>query len=493
MTCSTPATRHDSCAEVVKTAPTVARQTDSVDLTRPWREYPSAAEMSARTPPARDRVVDLVRAFSLVVVVFGHSFMAQVAFVDGGVELGNTLAQTRWLQPATWVLQVMPLFFAAGAWANALSYRKAAAYPQWLNARVRRLVRPVIAYTGFWIIASPLLLAWNYGIALALLRISTQLLWFLGAYLLVTALTPLLMRLSTRPVLACAGWLMGALLVDGIRLAGGPSAIGLANFVLVWALAGQTGLWAFSTRHRPSVPAAVALIAAGIGTNALLVGFGPWPLSLVGLSTDEISNMAPPSVVLAIHCIVLAGLVVVAYSWLTRVSQWEWVWRPTAVVNAAAMTIYLWHLAAMILALSVLAGTGQDLPGFSGGSWLWPRLEFWLLFAALTFGLVWLMRPFEHIPLPWWDAPVKLHPMQSWPYRLRSSVSVVGVVLLAAGLLALSVTGLVGFPFGVTSSYAGFEFTPGLSILVALAGIGLIRAGAVGVDRSGSSLAAGFE
>jgi hypothetical protein len=464
-----------------------------VDLTRPWREYPSAAELSARTPPSRDRVVDLVRAFSLVVVVFGHSFMAQVAFVGDGVELGNTLAQTRWLQPATWVLQVMPLFFAAGAWANALSYRKATSYPQWLNARVRRLVRPVIAYTGFWIVASPLLLAWNYDIALALLRISTQLLWFLGAYLLVTALTPVLMRLSTRPVLASVGWLLGALLVDLIRLAGGPGAIGLANFVIVWALAGQAGLWAFSTRHRPGTGQALAIVAAGITANSLLVGFGPWPLSLVGLSTDEISNMAPPSVVLAIHCIVLAALVVVAYPWLTRVSRLEWVWRPTTVVNAAAMTIYLWHLAAMILALAVLASRGQDLPGFSGSPWLWPRLTFWLLFAGFTFGLVWLMRPFEHIPLPWWDAPPKLHPMQSWPYRLRSAVTIVGVVLVAVGLLALSVTGLVGFPFGVTSSYAGFEFTPGLTILVALAGVGLIRAGAVGADRSGSSMASQFE
>ena len=105
----------------------VGRHTGSVDLGRPWREYPSAAAMAAQTPPGRDRVVDLVRAGSLVVVVFGHSFMALVVFTDHGTELGNTLAETPALQPATWLLQVMPLFFAAGAWANALSYRSATA------------------------------------------------------------------------------------------------------------------------------------------------------------------------------------------------------------------------------------------------------------------------------------------------------------------------------------------------------------------------------
>src|SRR6478736_4554392 len=164
--------------------------------------------MAAQTPPARDRVVDLVRGASLVVVVFGHSFMALVVFADGTTELGNTLAATPSLQLATWLLQVMPLFFAAGAWANALSYRSATGYPAWLNARVRRLVRPVIVYAGFWILISPVLLAWNREVSLPLLHISTQLLWFLGAYLLVTALTPVLVRLSGHPVPATLGWLV---------------------------------------------------------------------------------------------------------------------------------------------------------------------------------------------------------------------------------------------------------------------------------------------
>src|SRR5437867_354717 len=97
-------------------------------LTSPWRAYPSAAELEARTPADRDRVVDLVRGFALVVVVFGHSFMALVVFSGSGAQLSNTLAQTPALQLLTWGLQIMPLFFAAGAWANALSYRHATSY-----------------------------------------------------------------------------------------------------------------------------------------------------------------------------------------------------------------------------------------------------------------------------------------------------------------------------------------------------------------------------
>jgi hypothetical protein len=79
---------------------------------------------------------------------------------------------------------------------------------------------------------------------------------------------------------------------------------------------------------------------------------------------------------------------------------------------------------------------------------------------------------------PWWDSPPLLTPLKSWSARARTVVGAGGVVMVAVGLLALSVTGLVGFPFGATSTYSGFKFTPGLTILVALLGVLLIRAGA---------------
>ena len=143
-------------------------------LTDPWRTYPTAAELSAMTPPSRDRVVDLVRATSLIVVVFGHSFMAAVRFTDDGLAPSNTLVETPTLQLLTWVLQIMPLFFAAGAWVNALSYRHATSYPVWLSGRVRRLLRPVLLYVAFWVLATPFVLIADHNISLPLLGASPR-------------------------------------------------------------------------------------------------------------------------------------------------------------------------------------------------------------------------------------------------------------------------------------------------------------------------------
>ena len=459
-------------------------------LATPWRRYPSAAELEARTPPDRDRVVDLVRGGSLLVVVFGHSFMALVVFTGTVVTLSNTLEQTPFLQPVTWVLQIMPLFFAAGAWANALSYRHATSYPVWLSARVRRLLRPVILYVGFWILASPLLLAWNHDITLPLLRISTQLLWFLGAYLLVTALTPLLVRFSAHPALASLGWLAAATAVDVSNLLGAPPALRLLNFVLVWALAGQTGLWVFSPNRRPPRRIAVLVALAGLTANALLVRFGPWPVSLVGLPGERISNMAPPSTVMALHAVTLAALVVLAY----RAAGAAGRPGPRLAGDRRGQRRGDEHLSVApggadpraAHAARLLPGPGRLLDGGLGGA-----------AAALLGDLLHLhLRPrlagtsVRAPVLPWWD-DTPLHSPTSWlPYRARATVSVIGAITVAVALLALSVTGLIGFPFNSSTSYAGFSFTPGLAIAVALLGMVLVRVAAVGDIRPGPSISA---
>lgn len=445
------------------------------------RAFPTVAELVARTPAERDRVIDLVRGLALCGVVAGHALMAEVIFVGGRAILSNTLVQTPWLQNLTWVLQIMPLFFAAGAYVNVRSYAHSdIPYPRWLNDRVRRLLRPVIPYVGFWIVISPLLLWWNHDIALPLLRISTQLLWFLGVYLLVVALTPVLARGAKHPIVSTSAWLLGLAAVDIIRLNGGPNELGLANFVFGWALAAQTGLWVFDVARRPRTLIAVVGAVTFFAINVLLVGFGPWPRSMVGLPGERISNMAPPSLVLGLHAMTLAFLVAAIYPWLRSLTARRRVWYATVAVNSGAMTLYLWHLVALILSVLIVYVSGHDLVSYASPAWLLPRLIFWGSFVTLTVLFVRLLRPLEYMKLPWWDSAPVIR--ADAPLRWRGAISIVGVVITSAGILALSVTGLVGFPFNSARQYAGFEFTPGLALLVILAGLIFIRAAAAERD-----------
>src|SRR4051812_7190474 len=67
----------------------------------------------------RDRYVDLLRVASLGVVIVGHWLMVIVYPTDAGVRATNVLALVPALQPVTWLLQVMPVFFLVGGFSHA--------------------------------------------------------------------------------------------------------------------------------------------------------------------------------------------------------------------------------------------------------------------------------------------------------------------------------------------------------------------------------------
>ena len=108
---------------------------------------PSAADrIDAATPASRDRYVDFLRVFSLGTVIVGHWLMAVVVVGrEGNVTTTNALALMPALQPLTWVLQVMPVFFLVGGYANARAWeslrRRGGTYADFVRTRAGRLLR----------------------------------------------------------------------------------------------------------------------------------------------------------------------------------------------------------------------------------------------------------------------------------------------------------------------------------------------------------------
>lgn len=442
----------------------------------PW---PDVAAAVARTPSDRDRVLDLLRAASMVVVVLGHALMGMVLWREGRPQLGNALASLPVLQPLTWVLQVLPIFFMVGAAAAARSWASAQArgdgYANWLWQRTRRLLRPVIGYLGIMSLLGFAIggLA-DPGIAAPLLRLTTQLLWFLGAYLWVTAAVPALTRL--RPRQSGAGMLLVLLAVTASDLArlepGGPAALGLLNFPLVWMLVALIGV----RLHEP-VPGrrAVVLLVTAVATNLLLIRFLEYPVSMVGLPGDTISNMDPPSLVMAVHAIALYAAVIILRPALARWAQRPRVWRATVGLNLCLMTIYLWHLPVLTLLVLGEHALGWERPmrwvsgigpAPAAGYWWWtlPHLAVFLAGLALVVRVAWSA---EHRPLPWWDAEIRGR-------GLPVALSATGAVLAGAGIAVIAATGLEGFPVRVTM-WEGVPLSPGLAAVAMVVGVLLLR------------------
>jgi hypothetical protein len=426
----------------------------------------SARDLAAATPASRDRYIDLLRVASLAVVVLGHWLMAAVT-ADG--QVGNLLAVVPGLQLLTWALQVMPVFFFVGGFSHALAHRSRPQYAGFLRARLQRLLRPTMVFIAVWgvlALAVQLLAADGAagpGLTGVALRLVTQPLWFIGVYLAMVAFTPPLLRLHERYGWgAFAGLVAGAVAVDVLRFAVGVPYVEFLNFALVWLAVHQLGfLRADGMIRRPAL-----LAAAGLAGAVALVAFGPYPLSMVGMPGEKISNMAPPTLALLCHGLWLVGAVELLKGPGTRLAARARVWRAVVAANGIAMTAFLWHLTAMLGVYGAMLALDVRLPAPATGAW-WAQVPLRIAAAvALTALLVAVFRRFEH------PAPAAPSDGTGGP------LAALGITLALLGVLGLSMTGFGGLLEGHTATLIAVRVTAPAAVAMALAGWFLVeRAG----------------
>ncbi len=419
-------------------------------------------DLAAATPTTRNRVVDLLRAAAILVVVLGHWLVAAVTVRDGELVPGHLLDLAPWTHPLTWVFQVMPVFFLVGGYSNALSWRGARSrgttYARWLRGRLRRLLVPVVPLLLTWLTAVSVATA--AGVPAATLRTASQIAlvptWFLAAYVIVCAVAPATLWLWERTGWASVvGGLVVAAVVDLVSLWTGSLAVGFANYLFVWASVHQLG-YAWLDGRLGGTGRRLGLAAVGLVGTVLLVWAGPYPVSMIGLDGAAVNNSYPTRVTLGFLGLLQAGLVLALEPVLRRWLARERPWRATVLVNTRIMTIYLWHLTAMVgvIGLSLLVGGfGLGAEPLSGGWWA-GRPLWWAVLAAVTVGLVALLGRFE-TPQPLGDDDV--------PLWLPLTVT----LLACGGLGSMAGQGIVGddgvhwwWPVLVVGAVALLRFRP---------------------------------
>ncbi|MFI5728021.1 acyltransferase [Streptomyces cyaneofuscatus] len=435
--------------------------------------------LAEATPDTRDRYVDLLRVASLGAVVLGHWMMAAVT-PDG---VGNLLAVVPALQPLTWLLQVMPVFFFVGGFAHALSYRSLlrkrpegsadSVYAAFLRARLQRLLRPTMVFVLVWGVAALLiqLLGGGGGLTGVTLRLVTQPLWFIGIYLAMVAFTPPLLRLHERYGWgAFAGLAGAAAAVDVLRFAAGVPYVEFLNFAFVWLAVHQLGFLradgrlgagpALSALRRPAL-----LAGGGLITAVALVAAGPYPLSMVGMPGEKVSNMAPPTLALLCHGLWLVGAVELLRAPAARLLARPRAWRTVVAANGVAMTAFLWHLTAMLGVYGAMLALDVPLPEPATAAW-WAQTPLRLaVAAALTAVLVAAFRTFER-PAP--TAAVQGH----------GPLAALGATLTLLGVLGLSMVGFAGLLEGRTALLIAIPVSAPAAVAMTLCGWLLVeRAG----------------
>ena len=182
-------------------------------------------------------------------------------------------------------------------------------------------------------------------------------------------------------------------MVDILRFGADLGAVGYVNYPVVWLLAHQIGfLYADGTLTRR---VSAILAVGGIATMVALVNLGPYPGSMVGLSTDEFSNMDPPTLAILALIVWQIGLAMLLRDRVTRWLAGVRAWAGVIFVNSVIMTMFLWHLTAMLLGIGILFPIGFPQPDVGTTSW-WLLRPVWIgVLLVLLAGFVALFGRFE--------------------------------------------------------------------------------------------------
>jgi len=372
-------------------------------FTRPSSSLRGLDELALKTPPSRDRYVDLLRAASILVVVFGHWLSSLISFEGGFLSVRNAVGIVPGTWLATWVLQVMPVFFFIGGFSNAAALestlRRGGTVASYMRTRLVRLLKPVVVFLLVWVaILAGLLLSGAVGSQfIRSLVVLFGPLWFIIIYLVVVLLAPLTHRLHRRfglkvPLalaLAAAG-------LDVLRFALNRPALGWPNIVLVWAFAHQLGyFYADRSLLRGGRRLFAALAVVGLAGLLVLTNIGRYPKSMVGTGFERISNMSPPTV-----CILFLALWLVGGAMLLREPLSRWLdrpgpWKSVVFTNSIIFTVFLWHLPAFVLVFFLTRWAGLAEPAPGTGLWWLLRPVLICASAAILTPLVLVFARFE--------------------------------------------------------------------------------------------------
>lgn len=343
--------------------------------------------------PGRNHLIDIARTGSMLIVVVFHALLWQVLLVDGQVRV-VPWAPGPVFWAISWVATIIPVFFVAAGYANAVVVDKwrtsGEPYAAFLTLRGSRLLGPMtffmIVFTAVGTIA-----AWAGWLpeAAGYSRQFAQLLWFAVVYQLLLAAAPLAVWLHDR----IGGWAMlpllaGAIAVDVAVRVTGDLDLQWVNLAFVWPLAHQWGIAYHRGWFRDwSTGQLLAVLGGAAAVIVVLVGWLHYPPAAVAWADVLVANLLPPT--LAIVALGLAQTCVLGLLERAGVASRlsDRFARVLQVANALLLTVYLWHIPAIVVAAGLLVGLSLLLPAAA------PVLMHPLVLVALVLVVVVVIVP----------------------------------------------------------------------------------------------------
>jgi hypothetical protein len=193
----------------------------------------------------------------------------------------------------------------------------------------------------------------------------------------------------------------------------------------------------------------------------LLVGVGPFPVSMISVTGQTVQNSSPPSVaMLALGCLE-TGVAIALGPALNRALQGRQARQILSVANTNVMALYLWHMVPVVVVAAALYPAGlMPQPAENSLAWWAVRLLWLAILAVVTtveMMTLYRLRGFFAAPLPAIRVPGRP--------GLTEVTMFVGVAMTAYGIAFVSARGFA--PGGHFPLPAMLIFAAG-AVLVAL-------------------------
>ncbi|MGH1503184.1 MAG: acyltransferase family protein [Acidimicrobiales bacterium] len=429
------------------------------------------ADLAAAAKSDRNRAVDFFRAVAMIAVAIGHWMAIAVsADAEGNVSAGNALVDAPNMAWFSWALQVMPLFFVVGGFSSAMSldaHTNRHGRPQdWVAARLRRMLAPTVVLAGFWLGALTIGTALGFGSYAAQGAVAAAIpLWFLANYTIDTAIAPVVLpAFRHNPRLVAGGGVALFCALEALRLVGVP-VIPHLNWVLGWLLFQVAG-FAWRDGLLPTGRRLVALAAGAWAAALTVVLAGPYPVSMVNVEGLEHSPANPPTLALLLfgtaHAATALCFAPMINRWLADNAK---AWAAVVAANTVAMSVYLWHMTAAVVAgVALLALDLLPTAAVGASAWWLQKLPLIAAAAVVLAGLVAAVARFEQGALlaerqPWRGGVVSMTAvaaLTSAALKLWVAGSPVAVAVACAGVVALWF-GAIHRPAGRTTVSASLE------------------------------------
>jgi len=379
----------------------------------PSRYSVAVDEAVANTPPDRNRVVDAWRIGALLIVVFGHWLAASVwVQSDGSTTVMNTLEWIPYAGWATWLVQVMPIFFFVGGYANAAALSKRTLNRRsWITNRFRRLYAPAVPVIVVWTIMAFVLRPFvDSELLYAGVLNATIPLWFLAVYLTFMGFAPISYALWNRwGMVTVAVLVAGAITVDIAHIYFGIGWIAWLNLAFVWGAVYQLGYW-WHTRK--------------VSDTSLP------HMSMLDIPGSSQDNVTPPTAAVLLLGFVQIGIILATAPRVERFAFRPRAWRLIVGTSGLMMTIYVWHLTALNLVLTAATFVFNGaLLSIEPGTALWwaTRPVFFVTLVAVTAAL--------HIPFARFETDID---------RRVNNRPMIGIIAaMSAGIVVLGATSYV--------------------------------------------------